>query len=280
MRAVFRYPGAKWALAEWIISHFPAGYEKLAYLEPFVGSGAVFFNKNPGKVETINDLDSNVVNFFRVLREHPEEFRRMIELTPYSREEYELAVESFTHEDPMEMARRYFVRVMMGVGAKSNAKGTWRVEPRPYPGGAAKKWYSCTDILTAAAMRLRGIDNLVQIEHTDALKLIERFDSENVLMYLDPPYLRTTRRSGALYRHEMGLDGQRRLLELISKNKARILISGYQSDLYDEYLQGWYKDTAMCHTTSGEKAEEVLWMNYPPPIEQVSIFDEKGGSNG
>ena len=108
MNAVFRYPGAKWSIADWIIAHFPSEYEKLCYLEPFAGSAAVFFNKNPSRVETINDLDSNIVNLFRVLRDRPEELRRAIELTPYSREEYEQAVESFDHPDPLEKARRFY----------------------------------------------------------------------------------------------------------------------------------------------------------------------------
>lgn len=84
MKAIFRYPGSKWSIAEWIISHFPEGYEKMVYLEPFLGSGAVFFNKQPGAVETINDLDGDVVNLFRVLRERPDELKRELELTPYS----------------------------------------------------------------------------------------------------------------------------------------------------------------------------------------------------
>lgn len=85
MRALFRYPGSKWSIAEWIISHFPDEYEKMIYLEPFVGSGAVFFNKNPGRVETINDLESEIVNVFRVLRDQPDALKRALELTPYSR---------------------------------------------------------------------------------------------------------------------------------------------------------------------------------------------------
>ena len=274
MRAVFRYPGAKWSIAEWIIQHFPDGYEKLCYLEPFAGSAAVFFNKNPSRVETINDLDSNIVNLFRVLRDRPEELRRAIELTPYSREEYEQAVESFDHPDPLEKARRYFVRCMQGVGAKSNARGTWRVEPRAYPGGAAKKWCDGADLLMEAAKRLRGgAETLVQIEHTDAIELIGRFNSPDVFMYLDPPYLRSTRRSGALYTHEMTEADQRRLLEAITRSKAYIMLSGYDSSLYNEALAGWHKDSIMATTTSTAAAMEVIWMNYEPPFEQYSIFE-------
>lgn len=88
MKRITRYPGSKWSISEWIIGHFPANYEKMVYLEPFFGSGAVFFRKAPSAVETINDLDSDVVNLFAVIRERPEQLSRALELTPYSREEY------------------------------------------------------------------------------------------------------------------------------------------------------------------------------------------------
>ncbi|HIT33814.1 MAG TPA: DNA adenine methylase, partial [Candidatus Faecousia intestinigallinarum] len=116
MKSIFRYPGSKWSIAEWIISHFPADYPKMVYLEPYCGSSAVFFNKQPGVVETINDLDGDVVNLFRVLREQPEDLKRVLELTPYSREEY---VRSFEPcEDSVEKARRFMVKTTQALGAK------------------------------------------------------------------------------------------------------------------------------------------------------------------
>ena len=136
MKAIFRYPGSKWSIAEWIIGHFPADYEKMVYLEPFVGSGAVFFNKIPGTVETINDLDSDIVNLFRVLRENPEELKRALELTPYAREEYNLAFEPC--DDPVEKARRYMVKTTQAIGIKKG-KG-WRVCRQTDVGGNASKW--------------------------------------------------------------------------------------------------------------------------------------------
>ncbi len=270
MRAVIRYPGSKWGIADWIISHFPAGYENLVYLEPFMGSGAVFFNKRPGAVETINDLDGDIVNLFRVLRERPEELKHVLALTPYSREEYDKSFEPC--EDALERARRFMVRTTQAIGAKMDGKCGWRNHKQMKIGGTACKWAGITDSIDTSAARLRGsTKNLVQIEHMDALRLIERYNSPDVLMYLDPPYVRSTRRSGKLYRHEMDDDEQRRLLDLIVSSKAKIVLSGYASPLYDEALQGWNKDTTMSQTTSTKMAQEIIWMNYEPPARQMMI---------
>lgn len=278
MRAVIRYPGSKWGIADWIISHFPEGYEKLVYLEPFAGSGAVFYNKLPGAVETINDIDSDVVNLFRVLRDRPEELKRALELTPYSREEYDRSFEPC--EDPLEQARRYMVRTTQAIGAKMGGKCGWRNHKQMKISGTACKWGVITSTIDTAAARLRGSStNLVQIEHMDAMRLIERYDSPDVLMYLDPPYVRSARRSGKLYRHELDDAGQWKLLELVTKSQARIVLSGYASPLYDEALQGWYRDTTMSQTTSTEMAVECLWTNYEPPARQIDIWEGQQWTN-
>lgn len=273
MRAVFRYPGSKWSIAEWIIRHFPPNYEKMVYLEPYCGSGAVFFNKRPGTVETINDLESEIVNLFRVLRDQPEELKRVLDLTPYSREEYDLSFEPC--DDPVEKARRYMVKTTQAIGAKlqGQQKCGWRNHKQMKIGGTACKWGGISDTVDAAAARLRSDPtHLVQIEHMDALKLIERYNNPDVLMYLDPPYLRYTRRSGALYNHEMDIFDHRKMLDLITKSKAKIVLSGYDSDLYNAALAGWHKDSTMSQTTSSELARETIWMNYEPPEEQYDLW--------
>lgn len=270
MRAVIRYPGSKWGIADWIISHFPEGYEKLVYLEPFAGSGAVFYSKRPGSVETINDLDGDIVNLFRVLRDNPEELKRLVALTPYSREEYDRSFDPI--EDPLERARRFMVRTTQAIGAKMDGKCGWRNHKQMKIGGAACKWAGITSTIDTAAKRLRGnTTNLVQIESMDALKLIARYDNPDVLMYLDPPYVKGARKSGKLYRHEMDDDDHRKLLDLVCRSRAKILLSGYQSDIYDDALCGWHKDTIRSQTTSAEMAEEVLWQNFEPPMEQLTF---------
>lgn len=276
MRAVFRYPGSKWSIAEWIISHFPEGYEKMVYLEPFLGSGAVFFNKRPGAVETINDLDDDVVNLFQILRERPEDLKKALWLTPYSREEYDRAFEPC--EDSLEQARRFMVRTTQAIGAKlGHGKCGWRNHKQMKIGGTACKWARITETIDEAAARLRGgTKNLVQIEKMDALRLIERYNTPDALIYIDPPYVRSTRKSGALYVHEMTDEGQKRLLGLIASSKAKIIISGYDSEMYNEMLKGWRTDSTMSQTTSTEMAREKIWMNYSPPERQMT-FEEITG---
>lgn len=270
MKAIIRYPGSKWGLAEWIISHFPENYEKMVYLEPFAGSGAVFFNKLPGAVETINDLDGDIVNLFHVLRDCPEELKRQLALTPYSREEYDRSFEPY--DEPVEKARRYMVRTTQAIGAKLNNKCGWRNHKQTKIGGAACKWAGICDIIDAAAKRLRGdTTHLVQIESMDALRLIERYNNPDVLMYLDPPYVLGSRKSGKLYQHEMDANDHKELLGLIAKSRAKILLSGYKSELYETALQGWDKVTAMSRTTSTEMAEECLWLNCEPPAKQLKF---------
>lgn len=136
MNAIFKYPGSKWAIAQWVVDHFPDGYERMIYLEPFAGSLAVFFNKAPSSVEVINDIDSDVVNLFRVLRERPEDMERMILLTPFSREEYDLAFEAT--EDPLEKARRFLVRANMGIGSRRCGKPGWHCRVSKDPGGSVE----------------------------------------------------------------------------------------------------------------------------------------------
>lgn len=268
MRAVFRYPGSKWMIADWIINHFPEGYEKMVYLEPFAGSSAVFFNKKPGVVETINDLNNDVVNLFRVLRDYPEELIAKIQLTPFSREEYRQS--TIPCDEPIEKARRFMVRTTQSIGAKPDSG--WRNHKLARIGGTASKWNGLPETLHTAVDRLKGdTTNLVQIESMDALQLIEKYNFPDVLMYLDPPYVKSTRRTNKLYTVEMEEEGQNKLLDLIVKSKAKIVLSGYQSDLYDERLKGWKKDTIQTRTTSTDIATETIWMNYEPPLEQTTM---------
>ena len=265
MKAVMKYPGSKWSIARWIISFFP---EHHSYLEPFFGSGAVFFNKPRSHIETVNDLDNNVVNLFEWIRKDPERLAREIYLTPYARRVYDAAFEAVP-EDSFERAVNFYIRLNMGHGFRtSGEKVGWKNDvqgrERAY---ASQDWYNLPDKIMRAAERLRG----VQIECMPAVELIQRFNHPNVLVYLDPPYVLSTR-YGRQYRYEMDDKGHNELLDVVLAHKGPVIISGYESKLYNDRLQGWHKEEATCYSQTCSKKREVLWMNFEP--EQQLWMDE------
>jgi DNA adenine methylase len=194
-RPALRYYGGKWKLAPWIISHFPA-HEN--YVEPCGGAASVLLQKNPSKLETYNDLDGNVVNYFRVLRTRTDELINAIRLTPWAREEAELSTKEAT--DELERARRFWVMLHMRISCSNGNKmrGMRVVTKDPVKLPELKNRDSYLESLTVVAMRLRN----VQLENRPALEVIERYDGEKTLIYLDPPYVTETRSHKKEYAYE------------------------------------------------------------------------------
>lgn len=257
MKAVIKYPGSKWGLAKEIISFFP---EHHSYLEAFFGSGAVLFNKPRSNIETVNDLDGNVINLFECIRKDPERLAREIYFTPYARQVYEDAYKTVTG-DSFERARNFYIRCNMGHGFRTTGeKVGWKNDvqgrERAY---AATDWVNLPQKILQAAERLRG----VQIENKPAVDLIQRFNDRKVLIYCDPPYVLGTRH-GKQYRYEMEDNDHVELLEVLLLQKGPVLLSGYNSKLYNEMLKGWHKETAISYSQTSTKRIEVLWMNFEP----------------
>ncbi|MBE3584965.1 MAG: DNA adenine methylase [Thermoanaerobacter sp.] len=258
---VLKYPGAKWSLAKWIVSHMPP---HRVYLEPFFGSGAVFFAKWPSHIETINDIDGQVVNMFRIIRERPDELAWLIEMTPWARAEYYESYE--LTGDPLEDARRFLVRCWQAHGAKLGGKCGWRNDIQGRKGtNMPLQWKRLPMRILAVAERLKD----VQIECQPALKLIERYRHPEVLIYADPPYPLSTR-TRALYRHEMTEEDHIKLLDALDRHPGPVLLSGYSCPLYDERLRQWTKRTARALAEGGREREEVLWLN-PIATEKMSM---------
>jgi DNA adenine methylase len=259
---ILHYPGSKWSMADWIISHFP---EHQTYLEPFFGSGAVLFSKQRSKLETINDLDGEVVNLFRIIRERPEELARIIYLTPHSREEY---YQSYLEaEDDLERARRLIVRLWQGRGGKTSHRTGWRsmIEMNgPLPG---KEWLKFPGKISAVAERLIG----VQIENQAAIDLIKRYSRKNVLIYADPPYILSTRTTSS-YKHEMTEDDHEQLLQTLDEHPGPVILSGYSHPLYDDRLKHWRRESKRAKAEAGAIREEVIWIN--PVAAEYGVFQE------
>jgi len=263
MNNILKYPGSKWKIAQWIISHFPEGYEHLAYLEAFFGSGAVFFTKERSRVETINDLNDDVVNLFRIVRDYPEELAQAIYFTPWARTEYEQSYDR-SECDELEKARRFLVRMWQAIGAKSCNRTGWRKDIANTNGNKTRFHATLPDNILLACERLKHTrgNRVVQIENKDALELIRYHNTVDTLIYADPPYLKSVR-NGKLYGHELNDDDHRRLLVALQEHKGPVVLSGYASTMYDDVLHGWYKYETQTLAESSRHRTEVIWCNYP-----------------
>lgn len=265
INSVLKYPGAKWSLAEWIIGFFPNHH---SYLEPFFGSGGVLFNKSRSNIETVNDLDGEVVNLFQCIRKDPERLAHDIFFTPYSLQIYDRTYDGQWPEEPFERAAMFLTKCNMGHGFRTTGNRVgWKRDvagrERAY---AARAWANLPEIIIEAGERLRE----VQIECSPAVDLIAGFNNRDVLIYCDPPYLLSTRR-GKQYRHEMTEDDHLELLEVLKKHPGPVLISGYPSAMYDAELSGWRKEQTTATDQLSQIKKEVLWMNFEP-MNQMKLF--------
>lgn len=265
MKAVMKYPGSKWSIADWIISFFP---EHHSYLEPFFSSGAVLFNKPRSNIETVNDLDGNVVNLFEWIKKDPERLAHEIYYTPFARQAYDEAFKMIPR-DSLERAVNFFIQISMGYGFRTNGyKVGWKNDiqgrEKAY---AAQDWAEAPERIMQAAERLRG----VQIERKPAAELISRFNYSNVLIYADPPYVLGTR-CGKQYMCEMSDKDHEELLSVLLGHKGPVILSGYDNALYNDRLRSWYREEIDCRSQSGSRAREVLWMNFEP-MGQMKIED-------
>lgn len=258
MKSPVPYFGSKQRIADWIVSLLP---EHDHYVEPFAGGLSVLLAKAPSKMETVNDLDGQLMTFWRVLRDRPDDLVRACALTPHSRAEQDAAYEDAPGDD-LETARRVWVRLTQGRGGTLRRTG-WRhyVDPNASGTSLAGQLDGYVDRLASAAERLHG----VSLESLPALDLIAKYGAcPRVLLYVDPPYLGSTR-SFANYRHEMrGEEQHRELAAALADCKATVVLSGYDSPLYAELYDGWDRHTrqATADNASGDRARtEVLWAN-------------------
>ena len=261
----FGWYGGKFSHLGWLLPLLPP---MTHYCEPFGGSAAVLLNRESAPVETYNDIDGDVVNFFRVLRTQKEALLEAIGLTPFSREEFEIAIAAPPLDiSDLERARRFFVRarqVRTGL-AQTASSGRWAnclLTSRAGMAGAVSRWLGSVEGLSEIAQRLLR----VQIEHAPAIEVIQRYDSEETLFYCDPPYLHESRGDSKAYAYEMSDDQHRELAQVLHSVKGKVAISGYQSVLMDTLYGNWQRTVAPAKNAHSIKQlrEEILWTNYDP----------------
>lgn len=265
---VLKWPGSKWSIADEIVRMMP---KHNIYLEPFFGSGAVFFNKPICNTEILNDLDGEVVNLFKEIRDNPKELAKAVKFTPYSREEY---MESYKRNEKesgsIEKARQFLVRCNMARAGMQYYSSSWR-HAGPVLGATTKQrvtrdWNRVPERIFEAAERLKD----AEIENKNAFELIKKYNRKDCLIYVDPPYLLSTRRQ-RYYNVEMTEDEEHReILGLLKNHLGPVIISGYDSRLYKEVLNGWNKKEINTNAEQGKQRTEVLWFNYELP-KQISF---------
>ena len=250
--AVLRYPGSKWTLASIIVEQFSPHYH---YIEPFFGSGAVFFSKPPSGHELINDSHGLVVNLFRVLRDRTDELCWALETTPWSRTEYDSS--HILSGDDLEDARRFVVRCWQAHASDLAKKTGWKSRGvRQSAGGMSLRWQKVPTQLRNLAWRLAD----AEIENRPAIEVISRHAAENCLIYADPPYLHSTR-TQKMYSNEMTLAEHEELATVLARHPGPVVVSGYTNELYDDRFSAWKKvEMKAPKAEKGSTRTEVLWV--------------------
>lgn len=272
-RPPLRYFGGKWSDGPRIIDLFPV---HRVYVDLFGGGASVLLRKTRSDVEVYNDLDVQVVTLFRVLRD-PQQTERLVQavaLTPYSRAEYDDTWTPLPDDaDPVEIARRLVFRSAAGHGSGA-ATGAWRtgfrcnaMDSRTHP---VKDWTGMPDVLHQVARRFQG----VIVENLDALDCLARYDAPDVLFYVDPPYMWSTRHErwrGKSYRHEMTDADHERLARALLDVQGRVVLSHYDHPVYNEWYADWHRHTFATTNGRGNRREEVVWIK-PCGASQPSLI--------
>lgn len=273
-RPVLRWHGGKWLLAPWIIAHLPP---HRVYVEPFGGAASVLLRKPRAYAEIYNDLDSELVNLFRVLRgPRAAELIDQLRLTPFAREEFFAAYEP--NLDPVECARRMIIRSLMGFGSTGAMGRSTGFRANSNRSGAtpAHDWANYPALLPEIVQRMTG----VVIEQLDALNVMRRHDGRETLHYVDPPYVHETRSGGNphcakhKYRHEMDDAAHAALLAGLCDLAGMVVLSGYPHPLYDDALAGWRRVERVALADGARERTEVLWIN---PAAAAALDRHAGG---
>ena len=261
----FGWYGGKFSHLDFLLPLIPRNAKH--FCDVFGGSAAVLLNVEPYPVETYNDLDSELVNFFATLRNRAPDLIRAIGLTPFSREELALACTPESGVSQLERARRFYVRARQtrtGL-AQTSSEGRWAhcvLTSRAGMSGAVSRWLGSVEGLPEIAQRLQR----VQIENSPALEVIQRYDTPDTVFYVDPPYVHSSRGDAAAYGFEMTDHEHEVLAGVLGGVRGRVVLSGYRTDLYDRLFEDWRRVDAEkrnCHSVRQPRQESV-WLNFQP----------------
>ncbi len=261
MLSVFKYPGSKGNLRDRIVQLLP---EHRTYCEPFGGSAAVLFAKEPAPIEWYNDVDDILVDFFKVLRKGGEQLEtlcRLVDQTPYARSELAFARQHANTDDRLERLRCFLVRSWFTrMGAINDYRTGWKVSLQDSK--VVTAWNSVPDRMRAAAERFKR----VHVESCDAVDLMMRVDGDRTVFYIDPPYPEETLnfRKAVIYSRQFTDNDHFNLLSALANIKGKAIVSGYRHPMYDHHLRDWIRLDIAHICMSGATKTECLWLNFEP----------------
>lgn len=271
-KIAFNYFGAKFSWLENLYENFPTNFTHL--VELFGGSLSVSINYTGNVIKTVNEINTDITNFFEVLRDHEGELIRLLLLTPCSESEYKNCW--VYSENKIEQARRFYVRVrqsFFGLGAQRKNKG-WHMAKQhvnAQGGETISKWNNAIEKLHEVAEVIRSNFQIINGSYE---AVIDRLDFDRVFFYADPPYPIECRASRNDYKFEFSDDDHRSLSEKLHSVKGHAMVSGYDCALMNELYKDWNKTifrSKQNSIRSGKVVQEVIWTNYLPE-QQRKLF--------
>lgn len=273
-KALIHWHGGKFRIADWIIGFFP---DHKLYIEPFGGAASVLLRKTPAVTEIYNDIDNRLFRVFKTIREYPVQLSNALNNTLFSRKELEYCYKNLNNEtiNDVEFSRIFITISHLAISTTSINQNTGfrgSINSRDYCSQAGT-FYSLPEIVSILRLRLKN----VIIENNTYSKLIERYNKDkNSLWYFDPPYTPESRSESSNrrgYSHDMSIEQHEQLIDAILKIKGKVVISGYDSELYNSKLKDWHIETTRNMIDSRIKKTEILWMNFTPK-KQLNMFEK------
>lgn len=269
-RPALAWYGGGWTRAPWTIGFFPEAAQ-VNFIDPTFGPGSVTLRKPQARLESINDKDRRVTNFFTQLRDNRDKLLELIKWSPYSQAELERCIP--VAGDPLEDARRFFILCWLTLqGGPTARPGDFRYQKNVDNRYAPPPWdIMSREDLYVTADRLRG----VQIFNEDAIVFIRRFlQQESCVVYLDLPYLQSTRARKKGYNHEPSPAYHRLAAQVLRQHKGYVIVAGYKSRLYERMYEayGYQRVERVQKDRAGNLRVECLWLC---PRTQQALAEEK-----
>lgn len=247
-RPLIKLLNDKWSVKDWILSNFPENYEDMTYVEPYGGGANLLFCKNKSKFEVINDLNSDVVNIFRAVRDEPSELIKGLSIQKCTLESFNKAANKKSFDGYMDRAvNEIFLRRVSANGSKEKFSKPSNLET----------WKKQNKEISEFSKRIKD----VYILNKQALDVIEKFNINDSFVYCDPPYLHENKVSKVVYSSEMTPECHMKLYQILDSFKGKAIISGCISPLYKRIYKNWNLEKNTINKSNSREVE-IIWKNF------------------